>query len=137
MRRSLGSPKRVQHQKFILSAPVSTDLTRYAGFPVRVLGAIYGVDEAGEPFFCSYGLNPAYRPLLEAHGLVISGIDLLGEVRIVELPAHPFFVGTLFVPQARHSRANPHPLVSAFVAASRVRQGLGPQISVFDGSPCE
>jgi CTP synthase (UTP-ammonia lyase) len=110
--------------------------------PVRIVGgtraaAIYGVDEAVEPFFCSYGLNPAYRPLLEARGLVISGVDRLGEVRIVELPAHPFFVGTLFVPQARHSRAYPHPLIGAFVSAAQVRHGPGPQISVFDGSPCE
>jgi CTP synthase (UTP-ammonia lyase) len=81
--------------------------------------AIYGVGEAPEPFFCSYGLNPTYRPLLEAGGLVVSGIDRLGEVRIVELPAHPFFLGTLFVPQARHSRAEPHPLISAFVAVAR------------------
>jgi CTP synthase (UTP-ammonia lyase) len=92
--------------------------------PVRIIAgtraaAMYGVDEALEPFFCSYGLNPAYRPLLEASGLVISGIDRLGEARIIELPAHPFYVGSLFVPQARHSRAEPHPLISAFIAAAR------------------
>jgi CTP synthase (UTP-ammonia lyase) len=92
--------------------------------PVRIVAgtqaaAIYGVDEVLEPFFCSYGLNPAYRPLLEARGLVISGIDRLGEVRIVELPSHPFFVGTLYVPQVRHSRSEPHPLISAFIAAAR------------------
>jgi CTP synthase (UTP-ammonia lyase) len=92
--------------------------------PVRILtgtraAAIYGVDEAPEPFFCSYGLNPTYRPLLEARGLVVSGVDRLDEVRIVELPAHPFFIGTLFVPQARHSQSEPHPLISAFIAAAR------------------
>ena len=81
--------------------------------------AIYGVDEVLEPFFCSYGLNPTYRPLLQAHELVISGVDRLGEVRVVELPSHPFFIGTLYVPQARHSRSEPHPLISAFVAVAR------------------
>jgi CTP synthase (UTP-ammonia lyase) len=91
--------------------------------PVRIVAgtraaAIYGVDEVLEPFFCSYGLNPVYRPLLEARRLVVSGIDRLGEVRIVELPSHPFFVGTLFVPQARHRRDQPHPLISAFIAAA-------------------
>jgi CTP synthase (UTP-ammonia lyase) len=70
-------------------------------------------------FFCSYGLNPVYRPLLEAHGLVVSGVDRLGEVRIVELPTQPFFVGALFVPQARHRRDEPHSLISAFIAAAR------------------
>ena len=92
--------------------------------PVRFVAgtrtaAIYGVEEALEPFFCSYGLNPEYRSLLEAHGLIVSGVDRLGAVRIVELPAHPFFIGTLFVPQARHSRATPHPLITAFLAAAR------------------
>jgi CTP synthase (UTP-ammonia lyase) len=95
--------------------------------PVRIVAgtraaAMYRMDEALEPFFCSYGLNPTYRPLLEARGLVVSGIDPLGEVRIVELQAHPFFIGTLFVPQARHRQAEPHPLVSAFIAAAREHQ---------------
>jgi CTP synthase (UTP-ammonia lyase) len=93
--------------------------------PVRIVAGtraatIYGVDEVLEPFFCSYGLNSAYRPLLEARGLVISGVDRFGEVRIIELPAHPFFVGTLFVPQARHRPTEPHPLISAFIAAAAV-----------------
>ncbi len=92
--------------------------------PVRIVAgtraaSLYGVDEVLEPFFCSYGLNPVYRPLLEAHGLVVSGVDRLGEVRIVELPPQPFFVGALFVPQARHRRDEPHPLISAFIAAAR------------------
>jgi CTP synthase (UTP-ammonia lyase) len=52
--------------------------------------------------------------LLE-HGLVISGRDAEGEPRIVELPSHPFFVATLFVPQT--STEQPHPLISAFVSA--------------------
>jgi CTP synthase (UTP-ammonia lyase) len=95
--------------------------------PVRIVAgtraaAIYGFDEVLEPFFCSYGLNPVYRPLLEARGLVVSGMDRLGEVRIVELPTQPFFVGTLFVPQARHRRDEPHPLISAFIAAARGHQ---------------
>jgi CTP synthase (UTP-ammonia lyase) len=99
--------------------------------PVRIVAGtraatIYGVDEVLEPFFCSYGLNSAYRPLLEARGLVISGVDRFGEVRIIELPAHPFFVGTLFVPQARHRPTEPHPLISAFIAAA-----ASPQLGTF------
>lgn len=83
--------------------------------------AIYQMQETLEPFYCSYGLNPEFRPLLESHGLIVSGVDADGEVRIVELPSHPFFFGTLFVPQARHEHGKPHPLVSAFVAAARRR----------------
>jgi CTP synthase (UTP-ammonia lyase) len=91
--------------------------------PVRLVAgtqaaAIYAVEETLEPFFCSYGINPEYRPLLETHGLAISGVDERGEVRIVELPSHPFFLGTLYVPQARHKPREPHPLIRAFVEAA-------------------
>jgi CTP synthase (UTP-ammonia lyase) len=95
--------------------------------PVRIISGtgaalIYGAQEVREPFFCSYGLNPAYRPLLESRGLTISGVDHAGEVRIVELPTHPFYMGTLFVPQAQHRPGQPHVLIDAFVAAARRHQ---------------
>lgn len=40
------------------------------------------------------------------------------EARVIELPGHPFFVGTLFVPQARSTAENPHPLLVALVRAA-------------------
>lgn len=83
--------------------------------------AVYDAARVVEPFFCSFGLNPDFRSLLERHGLVVSGVDDDQEVRVLELPDHPFFIGTLYVPQARSSPAQPHPLVSAFVAAAGAR----------------
>jgi CTP synthase (UTP-ammonia lyase) len=71
-----------------------------------------------EDYFCSYGLNPAYREPLEHAGLRVTGIDDEGEVRIVELEGHPFFMGTLFCFQTRSRPGRPHPIVSGFVAAS-------------------
>jgi CTP synthase (UTP-ammonia lyase) len=95
--------------------------------PVRLVAgsraaAIYGATEVLEPFYCNYGLNPDYRPLLESLGLSVSGVGQDAEARIVELSAHPFFVGTLYVPQARHKPGATHPLLSAFVAAARLAQ---------------
>jgi CTP synthase (UTP-ammonia lyase) len=92
--------------------------------PVRLVAgtqaaAIYAVQETLEPFFCAYGINPEYRQLLKTHGLAIGGVDEHGEVRVVELPSHPFFLGTLYVPQARHKPTEPHPLIRAFVEAAR------------------
>ena len=84
--------------------------TRVAGF--------YGVDQAIEPFFCNYGLNPEFRPRLEARGLVVSGLGEDGAVRVLELAGHPFFLGTLYVPQAR-PEGGPHPLFLALAAAAR------------------
>jgi CTP synthase (UTP-ammonia lyase) len=71
-----------------------------------------------EQFYCNFGLNPEYQDQLERHGLEITGRDQNGEVRIVELPTHPFFLGTLFVPQARSAPGNPHPLILEFCRAA-------------------
>lgn len=81
--------------------------------------ALYGVTEAVEPFFCRFGLNPEYRARFEARGLTVSGVGEDGEVRVVELADHPFFVGTLFVPQARTRPGTPHPLIAALADAAR------------------
>ena len=79
--------------------------------------ALYGVTEATEDFFCNYGVNPDYHRRLEAGGLRVSGLGGAGEVRIVELPDHPFFLATLFLPQARSTAASPHPLLAGYAAA--------------------
>ncbi len=79
---------------------------------------IYGATRALERYYCSFGVNPAYRARLEGGAFKISGSDEDGEVRIMELDGHRFFIGTLFVPQARSREGRPHPLVSAFVQAS-------------------
>lgn len=81
------------------------------------LRGVYGGPEAEEEYRCNYGLAPESRRLLEEGGLRVSGTDTDGEVRIVELPGHTFYVATLFVPQTRSSVENPHPLISAFVKA--------------------
>ena len=67
-----------------------------------------------EKFYCNFGLNPEYQGQLEARGLEITGKDQNGEARILELAGHPFYVGTLFVPQASSAAGNPHPLVLEF-----------------------
>ena len=82
-------------------------------------GDAYAEASVTERYYCRFGLNPAYVDDLVAAGLVVSGTDQDGEVRIVELAGHPFFLGTLFVPQARSTILHPHPLVTAFVDAAK------------------
>ena len=60
-----------------------------------------------------------FRPLLEARGLGVSGLGEDGLVRVLELREHPFFFGTLYVPQARSRPGAPHPLVAALAEAAR------------------
>ncbi len=67
-----------------------------------------------EKFYCNFGLNPDYEDQLTQDGMQITGTDQNGEARILELGAHPFFLGTLFVPQAKSVTGNPHPLILEF-----------------------
>ena len=83
--------------------------------------AVYGAERATEQYYCNFGLNPVYRERLEGAGLVVSGTDADGEARILELPEHPFFMGTLFVPQARSELGKPHPVVLEFCRAAWAR----------------
>ena len=83
---------------------------------------LYGATEATEDYYCKYGVNPDYRGLLEARGLRVSGVGGAGEIRIVELPGHPFFLATLFLPQARSTPATPHPLLVGYAAAVAVHR---------------
>jgi CTP synthase (UTP-ammonia lyase) len=68
-----------------------------------------------EQYYCNFGVNSEYIPLLKGGSLDITGSDSEGEVRVIEISAHPFFIGTLFVPQAQSTSLVPHPLVTAFL----------------------
>jgi CTP synthase (UTP-ammonia lyase) len=78
---------------------------------------IYGGISAVEQYYCNFGVNPDYVSLLNSGPLKITGSDSEGEIRVIELPGHPFFLGTLFVPQTSSTPEQPHPLVTAFVKA--------------------
>jgi len=78
----------------------------------------YGKDETVEEFRCNYGLNPEYRDKIGTGGLKVAGVDSNGEVRIVELSDHRFFMATLFLPQLSSSFDRPHCLVVAYLKAA-------------------
>jgi len=73
-------------------------------------------------FTCNYGVNPEYRRPLEDGGLRVSGVGAEGEIRIVEIPGHPCFLATLFLPQARSTDRRPHPLLAGYAAAVRAHR---------------
>jgi len=86
----------------------------------------YGDQPATERHRHRYEVANAYRPQLEAAGLVLSGTSPDGGlVEIAELPAdvHPFFVGTQAHPEFRSRPTRAHPLFRAFVAAAVRRAG--------------
>lgn len=82
--------------------------------------AAYGEDHVEESYYCSFGLNPTYQESLLAAGMCISGWGEDQEPRIVELPSHPFFLATLFVPQAHSTPGTPHPIIRGFCRAAVV-----------------
>jgi CTP synthase (UTP-ammonia lyase) len=68
---------------------------------------LYDVTKALEEYWCNYGVNSDYvKPLAHA-GLTVSGVGEDGEIRIVELTDHPFYVATLFLPQKRSAPGQP------------------------------
>ncbi len=72
-----------------------------------------------------YEFNNAYRNLLLETGYVISGTSPDGRlVEIIELPNHPFFIGTQFHPEFQSRPSNPHPLFKGFVQAAIARSQL-------------
>ncbi|MGI9649441.1 MAG: CTP synthase, partial [Acidimicrobiia bacterium] len=81
--------------------------------------SLYGEELIYERHRHRYEVNNRYRADLEAAGLRLSGTspdDLL--VEIVELPDHPFFVGSQFHPELKSRPTNPHPLFVGFMKAA-------------------
>ncbi len=92
--------------------------------PGSRIASAYGAVRAREGYHCSYGLNPAFAARLTRGPLRATAHDAQGEVRAVELDAHPFFVCTLFQPERAALRGALPPLVLAFVqAAARLDAG--------------
>jgi CTP synthase (UTP-ammonia lyase) len=79
----------------------------------------YSTAAVMEQFACNYGLNPAYQERISRGGLQVAGRDAAGEVRIIELAAHRFFMATLFLPQLSSGPARPHPLIVAYLQVAQ------------------
>lgn len=84
--------------------------------PDSLIAEAYGHTKVEEGYYCNFGVNPEYVDVLRSNALRIVGSDAEGVVRAVELPGHPFFVGTLFLPQHNSKPGAPHPLISRFVS---------------------
>lgn len=104
--------------EFVITALSCSLVGRTGGItflPGSRLHGIFGGQPTHEGYHCNYGVNPAYRAKLEAVGLRFTGFDPEGQIRAFELPAHRFFIGTLFQPERSAFQDRPHPLIEAFV----------------------
>jgi CTP synthase len=69
-----------------------------------------------------YEVNVHYKECLERTGMRFSGMSPDGVLpEIIELPAHPWFVGVQYHPELKSKPFDPHPLFADFIAAA-VRQ---------------
>jgi len=100
-----------------------------------VVARAYGVELVYERHRHRFEVNPHYRGRLEAAGLVSSGSspdDTL--VEFIELPGHPFWVGTQAHPEFKSRPDRPHPLFSALITASLERaEGRAPRLIDIEG----
>jgi CTP synthase len=83
-------------------------------------------------------LNSAYRPQLEAAGLIVSGASPDGRlVEIVELADHPWFLACQFHPEFKSSPFEPHPIFRSFIGAAlrRRAQAGGPGAAAVSADP--
>ncbi|OQW61847.1 MAG: CTP synthase [Proteobacteria bacterium HN_bin10] len=80
--------------------------------------AAYGTHSVTERYYCNFGVNPDFVAQIASAGFEVVGRDADGDCRVMEISQHRFFVGTLFVPQARSRPDRPHPLITAFLLAA-------------------
>lgn len=79
---------------------------------------LIGAQRTVERYHCNYGPNPAHVERLRAAGLNFTGTDESGDIRVAELPGHPFFLATLFQPELHGDGTRPHPLITGFAQAA-------------------
>ncbi|MDE3204452.1 MAG: CTP synthase [Acidobacteriota bacterium] len=98
--------------------------------PGSIVSEAYGAHVVNERHRHRFEVNSRYRTRLEAAGLRCSGMspdDRL--VEFIELPGHPFWVGTQAHPEFKSRPDRAHPLFAALVAAAAERaEGRAPRL---------
>lgn len=110
----------------LVAAPLACSLVgeerTVTTIPGTRLAELVGTDPFSGFHWCGYGLAGDYVARLEAAGLVISAYADDAGVEGFELPAHTFYLATLFQPQVGSSeRADLHPLLAGLVEATAPR----------------
>lgn len=108
--------------RLIIAALTCEMVEKKAGITLvadSIAARAYGKLEIEEGYHCRYGINPEFQTALEAQPLRLTGHDRQGEIRVMELPAHPFFVATLFQPERAALQNQLPPLVAALIQAAQ------------------
>jgi CTP synthase len=102
--------------------------------PGSQVAEAYGDNFVYERHRHRFEVNPRHRPQLEENGLVCSGTSPDERlVEFIELPAHPFWVGTQAHPEFKSRPDRPHPLFRELIGAARDRaEGRSPHLLEID-----
>jgi CTP synthase len=102
--------------------------------PGSAVAELYGKAVVSERHRHRYEVNPRYRSRLEAAGLSCSGSSADGLlVEFIELPGHPFWVGTQAHPEFKSRPDRAHPLFRGLVSAALERaEGRTPRLIDID-----
>ncbi len=86
---------------------------------------VYGTTTIQERHRHRYEVDIQYRQMLEAHGIVFSGMSPDGRLpEIVEVANHPWFIGVQFHPELKSKPFAPHPLFRDFIRAAKENSRL-------------
>ncbi|MDA8080689.1 MAG: CTP synthase [Actinomycetota bacterium] len=111
----------MEHQKSITDLGGTMRLGAYVAVlkPGTIVAKAYGELVVSERHRHRFEVNPKYRQRLEDAGLVCSGFSPDGAlVEFIELPNHPFWVGTQAHPEFKSRPDRPHPLFASFMRAA-------------------
>jgi len=102
--------------------------------PESQVAALYGETVVSERHRHRYEVSNRFRSKLEAAGLSCPGTSPDGRlVEFIELPGHPFWVGTQAHPEFKSRPDRAHPLFRGLVAAAAARaEGRAPRLLDLD-----
>lgn len=105
-----------------LACSLVGQVRRVTAVPGTRAAEICGLEPFDGLHYCNFGLDAGFEAAVAAAGLVISGHAPDAGVEIVELPGHPFYLGTMFQPQMSPRGDREHPLLDAFFDAAAGRE---------------
>ncbi|CAM5411430.1 hypothetical protein SXANM310S_06163 [Streptomyces xanthochromogenes] len=120
--RGIGHAENTPDAEDPLIVPLACSLVGHEGAilltPGSLAAGLLGAERSLERYHCNYGASTTHLDTLRAHGLAFTGADTEGDVRIAELPGHPFFLATLFQPELSGDGRRPHAFIRGLATAA-------------------
>jgi CTP synthase len=97
---------------------------RLGAYPCQInkgslLEKCYNEESISERHRHRYEFNNKYREIIQAKGMVLSGMSPDGNlVEVVELPSHPYFIASQYHPEFKSRPERPHPLFVGLIQAA-------------------